>query len=237
VILKTTMPRPLTSASALFVMLLGMGCSMPRGMNDHCNWPAGSAHEHERTGQPHLVADARVAEELAMRYADRRYDSKAAHGRLRSECEAKLFEQIAISHGVTLAAVEQARRDLAANRWDAPVHLPLAAFYIAAAALLARSIRRRFPPDEKVAAVLATLFISVVLAIVVQVLGHLWDGVVEMIRVGNTHMSHRVERLGWRQYSEEVFVLTLVAFWCGVLFSYRIRKSAAASGLVGSVYR
>jgi hypothetical protein len=195
-------------------------------MNDQCAWP--EAADHSAGGdRRHLVADVRVAEELAMRYADSRFDSKSAHGRLRSECEAKLFEHIARSHNVTPSDVEYARRELALDVWDPPVHLPIAAFYITAALLLARSVRRRFPSDEKVPAVVTTLFISVVLALGVQVLGHLWDGVIEMIRVGDTHMSYRLQRLGWRRYSMDVFLFAMVAFWCVVWLSYRLHRPRA----------
>jgi hypothetical protein len=52
--------------------------------------------------------------------------------------------------------------------------------------ILLTRIRTRFPPDEQTAAVLATVSASVGLGITFVVFGRLWDGVVEMIRVGNT---------------------------------------------------
>ncbi len=190
--------------TGLLVFFLSMfGCSMPAGMNQGCAWPAAA----EDAAQWTLVSQVRIAEELAMRYADANFDSKGSHGQLRSDCETKLFTLIAQRYGVFITEVEHARRELDAGVWDPPVHLPLVAFYFAAALLLARHVRRRFPRDETFPAAVATLFASLSIAIVFQMLGHLWDGVIEMIRLGNTHMSYRAERLGWRAYSEEVFVI------------------------------
>ena len=194
-------------------------------MNDHCSWP-GAEHSADRS----LIDDVKIAEELAMRYADARFDSKASHGRFRSDCEAKLFNVVGQNHGVDLAAVAHARRQLDAQVWDLPVHLPLAVMFIGVTLILAGKIRRRFPPDEKVPAALATLFISVGIAVVFQVLGHLWDGIVEMTRLGTMHLSYRVERLGWRQHATTVFVASVVLFWCAVLYAYRTESPTRVRG-------
>jgi hypothetical protein len=186
-------------------------------MNDDCNWPPGAQGTRERP----MVEDVRIAEELAMRYADARFDSKASHGRWRSDCETKLFTVVAQNHAVDLSAVERARRQLDAQLWDLPVHLPLAATFVSVTLIVAAKIRRRFPADEKVPAALATLFISLVVALVFQVLAHLWDGTVEMIRLGTMHLSYRVERLGLRQHGASIFALSVLLFWCAVLYSYR----------------
>jgi hypothetical protein len=208
------MPR--RDSTPVLLLLFLSGCSMPAGMNKDCEWPIGATH----AVRDRLVADVRIAEELAMRYADTNFDSKASHGRLRSGCEAKLFAVVTHNQRVALSDIEEARRQLDANAWDAPVHLPLIAFYVAVALILARKVPIRFPRDETVPAAMATLFLSLVLAGVLQALGHLWDGTVEMIRLGTTHLSYRVARLGWREYSEEVFALSVVFFWCAVVLSY-----------------
>ena len=214
---KLVIRLPLASARFALLLILS-GCAMPAGMNDNCDWPV---EQRRRSDQAHLVADVKVVEELALRYADTRFDSRAAHGRLRGGCEAKLFEAIAQSHGITMSALGQARDQLDQTTWDAPVHVPMAVLLIAAAILLANRIRARFPHDEKAAAVMATVFTAVGVGIAFVVVGHLWDGVVEMIRVGNTHMSYRAGRLGWREHTGEVFG-TAVLLFSGVVFaSYR----------------
>lgn len=205
-----------------FALALSLaGCRMPAGMNDTCDWPTGATNLSKPPDLADLVEEVRVAEELAMRYADARYDSRAAHGRYRSECEARLFGTIARNHAVTLETVANAREELAKNAWDPTVHLPLAAFYVTAAIFLARAVRRRFPPDEKPAAILAAVLGGMALGLVLMVFGHLWDGAVEMIRVGDMHMSYRVERLGWRERGNLVFATSVLVFWCLVIVSYR----------------
>ena len=223
------MNRPLPHAAVLAIVLSTSGCSMPAGMNENCEWPAGA----EGAAQRALLGDVRIAEEVALRYADANFDSKASHGRLRSDCEGRLFALIAENHGVSLTAIDRARQQLAAKVWDPPVHLPLIALYIAAALMLARYVPKRFQRDEIAPAAIATLFLSLLIGIVFQAVSHLWDGVVEMARVGNTHMSYRAERLGWRQYSGEVFVLTVVLFWSAVIVCYRtntLRPRGSSSG-------
>jgi hypothetical protein len=191
-------------------------------MNKDCEWPANA---RPRT----LVADVRTAEELAMRYADSRYDSKAAHGHLRSECEAKLFNHLSKAHEVSTADVSAAREQLARNSFDPPVHVPLVVFYLSAVSWATRKIRNRFTSDERMAIAFTSVFVGVGIGMIVIVLGHLLDGTVEMLRVGNTHMSYRAERLGFREHTAKVFAGTLVLFWCAVLAAYRPRTFGSES--------
>ena len=146
---------------------------------------------------------------------------------MRRDCEAKLFSAIAHGHGVGLADVAQARERLSAWRPDPIVHVPVAAFCVAAMAAVARRIRRRFPRDEKAAAIGATLFASVMLGVVVVSVGEIWGAVVEMMRVGDTHMSYRAARIGWRGHGAEVFALAALLFWFVVIVHYR---AASAMG-------
>lgn len=189
-------------------------------MNNNCEWPAES-------GIRPLVQDVRTIEELALRYADTRFDSESAHGRLRAECEAKLFGMLPAKHGVSVEGIATARAQLAQNSFDPPVHLPLVLFYLAVVAVAVRRIRRRFSADEVMPVVIATVFVSVGIAVGFIVLGHLWDGVVEMLRVGNTHMSYRAERLGFREHTGKVVALAMGLFWCVVLGSYWVPRGSS----------
>ena len=128
---------------------------------------------------------------------------------------------IAAVHAVPLPAIAAARQQLDRRAWDSSVHLPLLAFYLSAAAWLARRIRRRFA-DEKLAAAIVTLIGSILGGGVFLVAGELWHGLVEMIRLGTTHMSYRTPRLGWGESGEEVFAFAVLLFWCAVLASYRV---------------
>jgi len=216
--------------SAVFSFGLA-ACSMRDGMTDACEWPfeAGAALDvrnsaHER----HLMEDVRVAEELGIRYNDARLARGLAvpgKPQTRDECDTKLFSEIAHIHAVSLADVRQARLNL--NRaWDPTIYLPLAALYVVVAFALARRIRRRFSwSDEKSAAIVATFFVSLVMATALMPLGHLWSGVVEMIRVGDMHMSYRTDRLGWRGYDLEAFAVGIFVYWSIALTEFTIANS------------
>lgn len=59
-----------------------------------------------------------------------------------------------------------------------------------------------------------------------------------MIRVGNMHMSYRVQRLGWREHTMSVFIVAVLLFWVVVLVLYRIPQftpSDDATARVSSV--
>src|SRR5438309_1054861 len=155
------MARRIMLSTPLLALSICLGCSMPAGMNDECRWPASDDERGSRVDQQHLIDDVMVAEELAVRYADARGKLRPLYVQTRRDCEAKLFGAIAQSHGVTLAKIDQARQRLADRGWDPAVHLPLAVFYVAAALAMARRIRHRFPGDERAAAILTTLFVSV----------------------------------------------------------------------------
>ena len=202
-------------------------------MNDKCVWPPEPPARldlRNRGHQRHLVDDVRVAEELGIRYDDsRRAQGTPAPGKplTRDECDTALFNEIAASHAVSLDDVRDARRRLARETWNPAMYLPLAALYAVTALTTARRIRRRFHwPDEKAAVIVAaTLLTSVVMSASLLPLGHLWGGVVEMVRVGNQHMSYRADRLGWRGYDREVFILGVLLVWSFVLIQHSLRPA------------
>jgi hypothetical protein len=219
--------RPIILALVLSSLSLS-ACAIPEGMNDHCEWP------HEQSfvldlqdpgHRRHLIDDVRVAEELGVRFHDTYLNR--GHGRpewpqTRDGCDAKLFEVIARTHHVADADVRHARARLA-QQWDPAMYFPLAALYVTGAFTMARWIRKRFACDEKVASLVAALFASVVLSGSVLALGHLWGGAVEMLRLGNTHMTYRADRLGWHGYASVLFVAGVVLFLAGMVIDRGIR--------------
>jgi len=227
------MTQSLMLSASLVFTVCTLGCSMRAGMNDACQWPSEPATALDPTNrahQRHLVDDVRVAEELGIRYDDsRRARGAPSPGKpvKRDECDTALFNEIAARHAVRLDDVREGRRRLAEGSWNPAMYLPLAALYAVAALTTARRIRRRFyGPDEKAAVLVATFAASVAISASLLPLGHLWGGIVEMVRVGNQHMSYRADRLGWRGYDREVFTLGVLLFWSLVLIQHGVAPGA-----------
>ena len=135
----------------------------------------------------HLVADAQLAEDLAIRYADAEEARGVSRG-VRARCMGILLTTIRARHGVTDVDVQRAR----AQRSPAFDRAVLGSFVLlfAAAAWLACSLAaRRFlsdPPIVRVAAAGLTALAAGGLAVP---LSSLWIATWEMVRVGNDHLS------------------------------------------------
>lgn len=209
-------------SAALLVSLTIVGCMRREGRNADCKWPA------EISGRSadarHLSADAEFAEDLAIRYADthyglrtRGYVSGEVYGAARDRCMASLFEQIAKEHRVPVGLVSGA---LGRNRGriDLAINLPYVLLYGLAAIAVARFIWRKYPPTEHgwIPGAIMALFLSLVIAALSMMLGEIWSWVAESYRIGNDHMSYRVQRLWWVRHRTEHFAGAVTAFWLAV---------------------
>jgi hypothetical protein len=205
--------------ATLVLLLCAAGCVRRDGRNSDCRWPAETA-QHSADVR-HLSADAEFAEDLAIRYADTHHGLRSPHyvsgevyGAERDRCLGTLYEQIAKEHGVPLARISSS---LGHNRAhiEAAVDLPFVLLYCFAAAVLARAIWRRYPPAENgwIPGVAITLFLSLVFAAGSTLLGEVWCGLAESIRIGNGHISYRADRLWWGRYRTELFAGAVIVFW------------------------
>ena len=130
---------------------------------------------------------------------------------------ASLFEQIAKEHGVSVAIVlgalgrNRARVDLAIN-------LPFVLLYCFAATAVARLIWHKNPPAEHgwIPGATMALFLSLVIEAVSMMLGEIWSWLAESYRIGNDHMSYRVQRLWWVRHRTELFAGAVTAFCVAV---------------------
>lgn len=194
------------------------GCSRREGLNFDCQWVPDSAVRvdlRDRSQVRHLVDDLRTAEELAMRYGDRKAGWRQVevlgivtrHGglkdrelgrRSRQECAATLLPLIASTHGVTVADLEGVRPQLADRGFDLPVTIPIALVFAYALARFTRWIGSRFGSDEWMAWGVATLFGSIAIPAVVLAIGGAWAGTVEIVRLGNEHIGQRARFEGLR---------------------------------------
>lgn len=214
---------------AVWLLLLGAmpGCIDRGRVNAHCEWTGDSIFPID-TGNPahqqHLVADAQLAEELAIRYADAEhkrlfgYEGHGGlidHGRVRNECMARLVTTITNNHAVTSQQVDAARgeRD---RLFDLGAALSFVPLYLFGAAVACRRLYRRFSSHERYAGLVATGVTSTVVSALGLQCGQLWLSVWEIVRVGNGHMSSfraATQNLWPHQHVGELFVGGILLFW------------------------
>ena len=143
----------------------------------------------------------------------RTYVSERAYGAARDRCIRVLFEQIAREHGVSPSRVSES---LGRNRAhiDAAVILPFALLCCFIAVAVARMMWRRYPSFEGwIPGAIVALFLSLVYAVGSTMLGEQWSWLTESCRIGNDHMSYRVQRLFWVRHRTELFVGAVIVFW------------------------
>jgi hypothetical protein len=189
------------------------GCGGRDRINEGCRWTHDAAFPLDLTAgghQQHLRADADLAEDLAIRFADAhrgRVAGARATGQTwaegRDSCMAELFTEIEKRHGVPAAEI---------RRWmglrDLSYDLPVFVTFLTWLALLARRLSRRllngwsFRGRLEVFAVAVT---SVAAGAAGGALGALWFGLFEMIRLGSEHVSGRGFRPPWPYYLATVF--------------------------------
>jgi hypothetical protein len=209
----------------LLLAVCASGCIDRSRLNATCEWTRDSAFPldlNRPADRRHLVADAQLAEGLAVRYADtehlRRYGYAGhggliQHGQVVRECMARMVAVIERSHGVTPEQINAARgqRD---ERFDATVMLSFAAAYVVAAIAAARWIRRRFVDAPAAIAVAITTAASIALSALGMQLGAIWTAIWEAARIGDDHLgTFRAARVPWGQHAGEIFAAGVVIFW------------------------
>jgi hypothetical protein len=207
---ETARRTPLTLAwlSALVVTAAGSfatyttcpGCIDRTRINGECEWARETSFRFDSRNEAHrthLVADAHLAEELAIRYADREHGRRFGiehhgglldDGRVRSECLSRLFQAIERHHRVTSALVATARAGRNPT-FDVTVGLLFLPLYAVATIIVSRGVARRFPPDERPARWVAMGLASLAVSLLGLQAFRLWGAVWEVIRVGNGHMT------------------------------------------------
>jgi hypothetical protein len=185
-----------------------------------CTWPPHETRQLRETDAAdarHLSDDAQTAEDVAIRHADLG-QARALHSvnpgpyrERRDACKAQLFAAISRQHGVAVDAVAGAvgRRRL----WlDAVVMLAFGGIYLVVARRVARLMFRGALADSVVLATVTSLAAAGAFALIGVLAGDAWSMLFEGLRVGNGHMSYRVERVPWRQHPAELFAIGVVTF-------------------------
>ena len=214
--------------------------------NKNCEWVGDTAFVIDRQDaahQKHLIADAQLAEELAIRHADAEHGRRFGvehhgglldNGRFRNECLTRLFSAIEINHAVTSEQISVARgqRDLIFDLAASLLFLP---FYWFGAVLSGRWLCRRFSAERNVRLV-ATGLVSVAVSFLgIQAL-RLWLAVWEVVRVGNGHMTsiRAASSARWPQhYVGADFATGIFLFWLIALYCCRTQSDDERSADIG----
>ena len=224
------------SAGAVVTYTRCPGCIPRDRVNENCEWtddagfpldPRNPAH------QRHLIEDAQLAEELAIRYADAEFGRRFGvehhgglidNGRFRRECLSRVFHAIENNHAVTAEQVRVARsvRD---GTFDLAVVLLFLPLYSLGATIACRRLCRRFSSNEPRVGLVATGLASIAAAFLGLQSYRLWGALWEAVRVGNGHMTsiRAASYSRWtQQYVGVDFIGGLLLFWLIALICYRV---------------
>lgn len=140
-----------------------------------------------------------------------------------------LFSAVARNHGVSLDEVRKsvARRPAGL---DLAVMLSFAVLYGFVAYGVTRGLCRDFPLEGgwgSAVAVVATIVTSILVSFLAMLVGEWYTLAIEMIRVGNGHLSYRVDRIPWNQHRAELFFAGVAFFWLVAGLRYRSRTTIA----------
>ena len=206
------------------------GCVDRHRGNRICEWTDDTTFRIDMSNpahREHLVADAQLAEELAIRYADteyaRRFGGAKAHGglldggRVRNDCMKRIVAAIEHNHAVTAEQVEFAR----AGRnpiFDSVVLLLFLPMYVVFARPACGLVENAVPAEAGIGRLLAFGVASAIVSALGLLSFQLWSAVMEGMRVGNPdgHMSsYRLARQPyWTDRNVAAhFVGGMVLFW------------------------
>ena len=205
-----------------------------------CEWPSETSRSFDTrnpAAQRHLSDDAEFAEDFAIRYADAHHRpgtgvyTMAEYEQFRNQCMSALFETIAKKHGVTEETVREALNKHRHTSLDLAVILSFAALYSFVARAMARGIWRSFrPKGDQLLGVAATVVVSVVFSLAGLLLGECWSVQAEALRIGNVHVSYRMDRIPWIHHRLEIFVCGIAIFWIAAALRYRVTARGSDSG-------
>ena len=203
------------------------GCIDRARVNAACEWTGDTPFPVRRgdaAHQAHLVADAHLAEELAIRHADAEFGRRFGvehhgglidNGRFRRECLARMLAAIEDHHGVTPAQIHLARVHRNGT-FDLAVGLLFLPLYSVAATVVYRRLSRRFASDARHVRFIATGLASAAVTFLGVQSFRLYGAIWESVRVGNGHMSGMRAATSNRwshQYPGADFMAALLLFW------------------------
>jgi hypothetical protein len=221
------------------------GCIDRSRVNKSCEWTGDTLFPidwNNPAHQQHLVGDAQLAEDLAIRHADAEFGRRFGiehhgglidNGRVVRECMARLVAAIETNHAVTMQQIALARGERS-RLFDTAVAVSFLPLFILSAVVTHGRLSRRFSTEKRFVRFVAIALMSVIAGILGLQAGPLWGAVWEAIRVGNGHMSlfRSASYTRWTNYHFSaifVFVVEAVTF-CIVATCWRSRTFRRLTG-------
>jgi len=214
------------------------GCIDRSRVNSSCEWTGDTAFPID-AGNPahrqHLVADAQLAEDLAIRHGDaefKRLYGYEAHGglidqgRVVRDCMARLVAAIGDEHAVTREQVARARGQRN-SIFDSAAALSFVPVFLFGAGVASRRLRRRFSAERRAVRVVAIGLASGVVTLLGLQVGQLWLGVWESVRVRNGHMSpfRAATDTAWpHHHAGALLAAGVIAFWLVAISPRRLAR-------------
>jgi hypothetical protein len=211
------------------------GCIDRSRVNTTCEWTGDAAFQidpQSAAHQQHLVADAQLAEELAIRHADAEFGRRFGvehhgglidNGRFRRECLSRMFSAIENTHDVSAQQIQVARGERN-PRFDLAVGLLFLPIYLFGASIACRWLFRRFSTDERAVGLIAIAMSSIAVSLLGLQCFRLFAAIWEVVRVGNGHMTgiRAASDSRWSQlYVGADFIGGVLLFWLIAFCCYR----------------
>lgn len=211
------------------------GCIDRSRVNTACVWTGDSAFPIEPQNadhQKHMVGDAHLAEELAIRHADAEHGRRfgVEHhgglldgGRFRRECLSRMLHAIENNHGVTSEQIHVARGQ---RNWtfDVAVSLLFLPLYLLGGIAASRWLSRRLSTHDRFVRLVATGMASVAVSFLGLQCLRFWGAVWEVIRVGNGHMTsiRAASKTRWMHHVDGQLIGGILLFWLVALCCSRV---------------
>jgi hypothetical protein len=208
------------------------GCIERDRANSTCQWTGDTKFPFDSQNpadQQHLIKDAQLAEDLAVRYADtehKRLSGYQGHGglidngRVVKDCMTRLFTTIEHDHSATFEQIQVARGQR--NRtFDVAVGLLFLPLYSFGAIAACRRVWHRFSSHQRYVGLVAMALGSFAVSFLGLLLGQLWFAAWELVRIGNDHFGgNRAARNPWDEHAGALFIAGVLLFWLIALLRY-----------------
>jgi hypothetical protein len=203
------MRRPYVRHLSLLVTLAAaVACGGRDRVNAQCEWRGDDVFALDlnlRDHRRHLRRDADLLEDLAIRYADAHAGrvARPEWAQSRDRCTARLFPIVAAHHHVSEFDIKRwiGRRN---TLFDGAVFLSFVVWCSVVSTMLTRRLFNAWA-YRGTAAIVASIIVTLVMSAICGAAGALWSGLLEVVRIGNEHMSHRAWRTPWPYYVPSLF--------------------------------